>query len=853
MIADRLLTASLALTLAASANAQTHVYVDDDAPSGGNGLSWQSAFNDLHDAIELAKSLGQNRGEIRIAGGIYNAGSEPFEVPLTVPGVQPMRVMGGFAGLAFTPNPNTRDTDRYSTFLDADDNTSIVVLTSAVVLSPGAVARPAFHAPQSATTLDGLRFRNSSTVALYNTDRFLTTRIIDCRFVGIHTRSASATLFTDLDLRIERSLFASNKPKYYRAGGAIQLNGGYSMISACDFISNETGSRPGGAISIVGGNHGLSDCYFIKNATDNVGGAVDVRDAHVNIYRCDFLENRANGDGSGGALSIKAGGIPTPVTITNSTFDQNAAYYGGAILIQEPMSPEDAVSISNCDFTRNNAVRDGGAIRSLATENIVEIRLSDFADNRARSGGALYGPMKVIQSAFSGNAATSEGGAVYGNSKSTINHCELVNNSAGSNGGAIAAVSAVTLANFTGNIAGNLGGAAYNVNRFVSVVAQSNTANNGAGAYLIKEIHDSNISNNTGGGVEGVIQIIDNSQINQNTGGPGVRLTSQPSQPLNLFLSNAEINENEFQGVLVNTGNLSSAMTIEDSTIGGNGDAGIDISPTGVQSQISLDMARTRVVGNARHAIYSLAGINSFNDSMTIVESLLQSTNFPAIGVSRVTDLYLVGVTADSSGPIGTIVANGTSSMLLESSIVDHTGTGQSISLSESNLVIVQSLITGGMNAISQTPGSTIKLIGKLFDFDPRFVSPEGPDSDPLTWQDNDYRLSGGSEAIDAGAKLNILSGRELDLDRLPRSKNDPGMPDDAYGFSDFIDLGAYEFQGNTCAPDVNNDGSVDQRDFTAWIAAYNAMSRRADQNFDGSVTPSDYVAWIAAYFVGCP
>lgn len=46
-------------------------------------------------------------------------------------------------------------------------------------------------------------------------------------------------------------------------------------------------------------------------------------------------------------------------------------------------------------------------------------------------------------------------------------------------------------------------------------------------------------------------------------------------------------------------------------------------------------------------------------------------------------------------------------------------------------------------------------------------------------------------------------------------------MPDDAFGFSDFIDLGAYEFQGATCAPDVNNDGSVDQRDFTAWIAAY--------------------------------
>ena len=68
---DRLLTASLVLTLAASAHAQTHVYVDDDAPAGGDGLSWNSAFNDLHDAIDLAKALGQNRGEIRIASGTY--------------------------------------------------------------------------------------------------------------------------------------------------------------------------------------------------------------------------------------------------------------------------------------------------------------------------------------------------------------------------------------------------------------------------------------------------------------------------------------------------------------------------------------------------------------------------------------------------------------------------------------------------------------------------------------------------------------------------------------------------------------------------------------------------------------
>ncbi len=852
MIAERLLTASLALTLAASTNAQTHVYVDDDAPAGGNGLSWQSAFNDLHDAIELAKALGQNRGEIRIAGGTYDAGSDPFEVPLAVPGIKPMRVLGGFAGLAFTPNPNLRDTDKYATFLDADNLTSIVVLTSAVVLSPGAIARPAYLAPLSATTLDGLRFRNTNAVAVFNTDQLLSARINDCSFVGIRPGNGAATHFTELNIAIERSLFALNTSGFRQAGGAIQITGGTSTIRACEFISNVSRDIDGGAVRIIGGAHTVTGCSFYDNTANYNGGALHLNAETVSLVRCDFYSNRSDGR-DGGAAYIYTSGPSNLATIDDCVWEGNSARYGGALWIESGPGSPYLTAIRDTIFDLNHSTNEGGAVFVPLSSGAMKIVSSDYIDNYSYRGGAVSGRVSIDQSYFEENRASNTGGAVHGALGCDIESCSFVNNYSGGNGGAVSAVSAVTLTNFTGNFAGNYGGAGYNIGRFVSVVAHGNSADNGAGAYLIKEVYDSNISNNIGGGIEGAIQVINNSDINQNSNGSGVRFTTEPGQPQDLLISNSEINENELQGILVNTGNLSSAIRIEDSTIAGNGDSGIDISPTGTQSQVSLDMMRTRVVGNARHAIYSLAGLNSFNDSMVIVESLLQSTNFPAIGVSRVTDLFLVGVTAESSSPNATIVANGTSSMLLESSIIHHAGTAPSISLSESNLVIVQSLITGGMSAISQTSGSTIKLIGNLFDFDPAFVSPEGPDNDPLTWQDNNYRLSSGSEAIDAGAKLNILSRRDLDLDRLPRSKNDPGMPDAAYGFSDFIDLGAYEFQGTTCAPDVNNDGSVDQRDFTAWIAAYNAMSKRADQNFDGSVTPTDYTAWIAAYFVGCP
>ena len=54
------------------------------------------------------------------------------------------------------------------------------------------------------------------------------------------------------------------------------------------------------------------------------------------------------------------------------------------------------------------------------------------------------------------------------------------------------------------------------------------------------------------------------------------------------------------------------------------------------------------------------------------------------------------------------------------------------------------------------------------------------------------------------------------------------------------------------CAADTNGDGMLTPADFTAWIAAFNAMASACDQNGDGSCTPADFTAWIANYNAGC-
>ncbi|MFI4891836.1 MAG: family 16 glycosylhydrolase [Phycisphaerales bacterium JB058] len=54
------------------------------------------------------------------------------------------------------------------------------------------------------------------------------------------------------------------------------------------------------------------------------------------------------------------------------------------------------------------------------------------------------------------------------------------------------------------------------------------------------------------------------------------------------------------------------------------------------------------------------------------------------------------------------------------------------------------------------------------------------------------------------------------------------------------------------CLADTNGDGTLSPADFSAWVAAYNALAPECDQNGDGSCTPADFSAWVANYNAGC-
>ncbi len=115
---------------------------------------------------------------------------------------------------------------------------------------------------------------------------------------------------------------------------------------------------------------------------------------------------------------------------------------------------------------------------------------------------------------------------------------------------------------------------------------------------------------------------------------------------------------------------------------------------------------------------------------------------------------------------------------------------------------------------------------------DPMFVDADGPDDDPGTWDDNNYRLSGSSPCIDAAdnalvpADVLDLDGDEnireqlpFDLDGNPRLVDDPDTKDTGFGDPPIVDMGAYEFQALPCPWDLDNNGSVGAGDLLLLLA----------------------------------
>ena len=328
-------------------------------------------------------------------------------------------------------------------------------------------------------------------------------------------------------------------------GGAVYSKSRASMnFTECDFTSNVSSDNGGACWLTTTGKTTFSDCDFDGNKTEGqLGGAFYINSTGVVDIDGGIIENSyAGGDNGGGAFYISGA---AQIDITDTEIRNNTAKNaGGAIWI----SAAAKLNVNGtAKFTGNKAGTYGGAIyvkeSSAAT---ISLNGTTFSDNESENnGGALHiqttSSFQINNCYFQGNSVTGNnvGGAIYSNSSVTsnvISQTKFIENSAGSNGGAVNGSGKINLNKsvFSGNAA-----------KYGAALNTSNTIYCNACSFT-----DNAASNNGTGGVyyasSGTKAYINNSSFHNNDGS---KVTTNMSDIVvngaNLLLMNSTIYEDE--------------------------------------------------------------------------------------------------------------------------------------------------------------------------------------------------------------------------------------------------------------------------------------------------------------------
>jgi hypothetical protein len=245
------------------------LHVDDDAPLGGDGSTWDEAMRFLQDALLIA----DRSVIVKVAGGIYRPdassahpdGSGDRETSFIL--ADGVRILGGYAGQG-ADDPDERDPDLYETMLSGDLNGD-----------------------------DGPDFTNYDDNA---------------RHIVVADDTVSRTAVLD-GLTIRAGHADGDTADPLVAGGAgLLCDGADLVIRDCRFTANLTG-RAGGALYTRDGTPLIVDCLFDGNA-GGYGAALNARTGHPRIANCRFLRkhqrlawrrHRQRGDAAPGQLLLR--------------------------------------------------------------------------------------------------------------------------------------------------------------------------------------------------------------------------------------------------------------------------------------------------------------------------------------------------------------------------------------------------------------------------------------------------------------------------------------------------------------------------------------------------------------------
>jgi hypothetical protein len=485
------------------------ILVDIDAPDGGNGRSWATAYNDLQDAIDAG--LACNTREIWVAEGTYAPNSNAPVATIT----KPVSIYGGFAGTE--TSLAQRDFVAHPVRLGADGWQSRVVLIKDGAVKDDTIVRlDGFTISGSQAgaievtggsafwPTDPVIFFHNLVLTDNNADRgggievngLSTFEVANSHFEGnvatergaalyyphaiayvdnsafIANENSLGAIYDSIDVGMDLSaLHITNSTLSGNIGGAIRGERVYA--TNCEFSNNTSGSQGGAAIYMLKyGSMEVNDCTFTNNQTSGgaSGGAIATLadgGGHFEIIDSTFSDNKAQSGGGAINFGLASWGPGDGLLITGNEFNNNvtSSGFGGAILIGDG----NGATLDGNSFVGNTALGGGGGALYVFSGDAT-IENSSFIDNRARYGGAIqiddttnmYTIDEVVirNSRFVSNDATvSTGGAIRNLAPANVSvtNTEFVGNTSVSHGGGFYGRATFTSTTFANNVAGGSG------------------------------------------------------------------------------------------------------------------------------------------------------------------------------------------------------------------------------------------------------------------------------------------------------------------------------------------------------------------------------------------------------------
>lgn len=300
--------------------------VDYDAPcpSGCDGKTWDSAYQDLQDALNAAETTYPYVTEIWVKGNTSAPyiPSAPGGVSSTFTVRQGLALYGGFAG--DETERDQRNPAANETILSGDRDND----------DPGDLTDNVYHVVTGATGCDSTAILDGFTpTAGYA--RGVGTNL----GAGMYNNGASPT--------VANCIFRGNTAT---GGGGGMWNGNSSdpEVRSCIFEDNGAGSagsvradEPGGGMANDNSSPDVTNCLFFDNRAFRGGAMSNQNGSAPVITNCTFAENETAGDfGKGGGLYNE--GTGTSISIANSIFWDNTDGGGSDESAQIHIEGEDA-------------------------------------------------------------------------------------------------------------------------------------------------------------------------------------------------------------------------------------------------------------------------------------------------------------------------------------------------------------------------------------------------------------------------------------------------------------------------------------------------------------------------------